>query len=99
MPVIKKIANKENAAEYQLWFFCPACNDYHAINHSWSFNEDYEKPSIEPSIRVRGHDERGDFECHLWITKGRIKYFPDCSHSMAGQRWIDLPEINEKFLE
>lgn len=79
---------------YALYFMCPACKELHGINHTWEFNEDYENPTITPSIRVRGHDS----ECHTWITNGKVKFFSDCSHELAGKKWIDLPEIPDNIL-
>lgn len=97
--VIKKITP---SGGYQLYFMCPACKEIHGINQTWEFNEDYEFPSISPSIRCTGYkfDENHKsvpFECHTWITKGKVKFFKDCSHEMAGQQWIDLPEIDEEI--
>ena len=99
MATVKKIFNKDDDTKYQLWFLCPACNAYHAINQEWKFNEDYDKPSIEPSIRVNGSNNNGVFECHTWITKGKVKFFSDCSHEMARKQWIDLPEIDENYFK
>jgi len=93
MSKIKKFPDPADPAKYQLHFFCPACQDTHAVNQSWTFNEDYENPSLEPSIRVQGVNDNGPFECHTWMTKGRLKYFSDCTHNMAGQQWIDIPEF------
>jgi hypothetical protein len=46
----------------RILFFCPACQDYHALNiiggkHPvWSFNGDYERPTFQPSVLYRsGH--------------------------------------------
>lgn len=34
-------------------------------------------------------------ECHSWITNGKIKFFDDCYHDMAGTKWYELPDIEE----
>ncbi len=96
MAKIIKVPVSEN--EYQLQFMCPACKVSHAINNTWEFNGDYELPSLSPSILVEGYkfDENKNsvhFRCHTWMTKGKLKFFSDCSHEMAGQKWIELPEI------
>lgn len=108
---IKKIQHSDT--EYQLSFMCPACKDTHEINQSWEFNEDYELPTISPSILTEGvgwtygempdnffelstdeqEKHRKPWRCHSWITKGRIKFFKDCSHELAGQQWFDLIEM------
>ncbi len=30
-------------------------------------------------------------QCHSFIEKGKIRFLPDCTHSLAGQT-VDLPE-------
>jgi len=37
---------------YSWW--CPACEEVHAVNGSWTFNGDVDRPSFRPSIRVTG---------------------------------------------
>lgn len=95
---IKKIPQDETHWQYE--FMCPGCNDTHTLNNTWEFNNDYEFPSLSPSILTQGHmkDENAEygsspFRCHSWITKGKIKFFEDCSHDKAGQKWFDLLEI------
>ena len=100
MPKFRKIPESETT--YQLQFKCPGCNAYHAINHTWDFNGDYEFPTVSPSILVTGYhsikDESEEYIripeiCHSWITKGKIKFFNDCTHDKAGTKWHDLLEI------
>lgn len=104
---IKKIQHSDT--EYQLSFMCPACKTTHEVNQSWEFNDDYEHPTLSPSILTHGFKsfkKLGDdatveelcqnevpYSCHSWITKGRIKFFKDCSHELAGQQWFDLIEM------
>lgn len=93
---IQRVQVSEN--EYQLQFMCPACKDRHALNDTWEFNGDYEFPSLSPSVLCQGYmfDENRNsvpFRCHTWITRGKVKFFKDCSHEMAGQQWIDLLPI------
>lgn len=85
--------------ECQYFFMCPACNETHAFNQTWEFNGDYELPTISPSLLVTGYGFDGNKNsvpiiCHSWITKGKIKFFKDCSHDKAGTQWHDLLEIN-----
>lgn len=82
----------------QLSFKCPACLILHTVNESWEFNNDFEFPTFSPSILEQGYAKgiEGPFRCHSWITKGRIKFFSDCSHDKAGQQWFDLLEIIEE---
>lgn len=52
----------------KLGFYCPACKTYHEVNHTWSFNGNYEAPTFSPSVRVTsGHyNKRGIGAC--WCT-------------------------------
>ena len=80
-------------------FYCPACRREHPYNinndnpkHNWSFNNDLDKPSFTPSLRVL--DGKGGTECHLFVTDGIIHYCGDCPHELAGKS-VALPEISE----
>ncbi len=95
---MKIIKVPESESSFQFQFMCPGCGATHSFNDSWEFNGDYDSPSISPSILVTGYrfDENRNsvpYTCHSWITKGKIKFFNDCSHNKAGQKWFDLPEI------
>lgn len=45
----------------QIGFWCPGCKEYHIVNvgdgsPSWSFDGDYDKPTLQPSVLTRsGH--------------------------------------------
>ena len=92
-------------------FYCPACKEDHLVkisgDHSWGFNENYEKPTLTPSVKVTGTQRLTEEEyqqvkagnkittrpmiCHSFITDGRIQFLNDCTHSLAGQT-VDLPQ-------
>lgn len=93
------------------WIFeCPACGCCHFVNDKWQFNGDVNRPTVTPSILVRGTrpitddehkrimaGERIDvpaFVCHSFVRDGRIEYCGDCTHEMRGQV-VDLPEWEE----
>ncbi len=77
---------------------CPGCDMNHIIwvkpqhiaGPVWTFNNDLDKPTFAPSVRIRwgGIDK----QCHYHIKKGKIIYCKDCSHSLAGKT-VDLPEL------
>ena len=72
----------------RLFFRCPACGEQHrAIIHptAWSWNYDLIAPTIEPSVRVEWTAGEDEICCHTTITNGRIYYWPDSTHEMAGQ--------------
>lgn len=86
----------------QFWFFCKGCDETHCFGAQWNFNDDYEKPTVSPSILVTWEaqpDAEEEFKewriarrCHSYITDGKIKFLDDCTHSLKGQT-IDLEEI------
>lgn len=56
----------------RLGFWCPGCNEMHVIttNPGWSFNGDYDKPTFNPSILVRGGHYASNFKegDNCWCT-------------------------------
>jgi hypothetical protein len=84
------------AADGTLMFFCPGCGEHHGINRTWQFNEDFENPTISPSIRVSTLDKPEHASrtiCHSFVREGKIQFLSDCVHSLAGQT-VDLPDID-----
>ncbi|WP_390342388.1 DUF6527 family protein [Variovorax boronicumulans] len=92
-------------------FTCPGCRLSHTLytQHTpadlagprWTFNGDYARPTLQPSILARGGFPGSDPEsdgwdenvvCHSFVTDGRIQFLGDCTHAMAGKT-VDLPEI------
>jgi hypothetical protein len=94
-------------SETQYAFWCPGCNQVHTINHTWEYNGDSNKPTISPSILVKGIEDLTDREynlmrcgalitpvptrCHSFIKDGKIQFLGDCTHKLTGQT-VDLPE-------
>jgi len=81
-------------------FHCPACDTLHEITdgpNQWKFNNDFDSPTIFPSIRVRWDfgEERTPKVCHSFVREGKIEYCSDCTHSLAGQT-VDLPDDKEE---
>ena len=70
----------------------------------WTFDGDAAYPTFHPSVNLRwgsyadpnfkpsspDHDPSG--VCHYTITRGKITYAGDCTHSLRGQA-VDLPDI------
>ena len=58
---------------------------------SWSWNGDYERPTVSPSIRLIHTGNQVD---HLFIRDGKIQYLNDCTHELAGKTvdMVDFPE-------
>lgn len=92
-------------------FKCPGCSMSHALytqdtpadvaGPRWTFNGNFESPTLAPSILARGaliegreepHDWDGNAICHSFVTDGRIQFLGDCTHALAGQT-VELPDL------
>ena len=105
----------EGGYHNELCFMCPGCKTRHFIHdcettnpdvlnenprmHIWTFNGDFDNPTIRDSVLVRHYDfnpnsENHDIEvrCHSFITNGMIEFLPDCQHALANQT-VELPTI------
>lgn len=80
----------------QLRFECPGCECPHAVpvtRGGWQWNGSRVRPTLYPSVLVRCPG--GLIEvCHSSVRDGRIVFFSDCTHLLAG-RTVDLPEIEQ----
>lgn len=86
---------------------CPACEDEfndgtHVFTDNWQFNKDMEKPTISPSLLVKGSrwiDKKGGktkpYICHSFIKDGKIQFLNDCTHKLAGQT-VDLLDYEKE---
>lgn len=92
MPKFRIIPESETVN--QLQFMCPGCKETHALNNTWQFNGNLDKPTVSPSVLVRWTmgPEKISHVCHSFITDGVIQFLGDCTHSLSGQK-IELPEI------
>ena len=78
-----------NGKHYRYHFYCPACKTIHGFNFSWSFDQNYFRPTVSPSLLItRGHLDP-KYRCHLYIRGGKIEYLRDCSHDLAG-KMVDM---------
>lgn len=94
----------KRAGENYVSFMCPGCDDHHVIpvkphEKGWTFNGDFEKPTISPSLLVHPHGVLNDDgsvsqtpRCHSYVRDGRIEYLGDCTHALAGKT-VELPEF------
>jgi len=112
MAKIKRYTKLDSGYHGELAFMCPGCNFKHFVNdnlteipnlpesHIWTFNGDFDKPTIRASVLTRSYDFNSatkihDIEvdrCHSFITDGMIQFLGDCQHKLAGQT-VDLPDI------
>lgn len=101
MAKISKVTGDiEIPGEEEYIFDCPGCGHAHMIRvfpsnpkTGWTFNGDFERPTITPSILVNGnHDCPNEPRCHSFVTNGMIQYLSDSTHELTGQT-VELPEI------
>lgn len=99
----KTIQNANNADQFIIW--CPGCKTKHYIpirnkekhGHTWSFNENTERPSFSPSVKYSFPAYDGTPEtsiCHFFVTEGNIIFQADCQHELAGQN-VPLLDYSE----
>ncbi len=68
------------APDVRRYFYCPGCKCSHAVNETWTFNGDYEKPTLNPSLL-----SKGQIRCHMFIRDGKIQFLNDSEHELAGK--------------
>jgi len=93
---------KDGNQEYDLlWFWCPGCNEHHAVKVNdtggWSWNGSEDNPTISPSLLVRGtvgDSTKNKTKCHSFVKEGKIQFLNDSAHALAGKT-VDLPEIED----
>lgn len=88
-----------------LWLWCPGCDDAHRVtvdsSDSWTWDGNETVPTIEPSIKVIGHqwEPASNFYkpahaavhpgqmtvCHSFLRAGRWEFLTDSTHARAGQ--------------
>ena len=88
-----------------LAFFCHGCSGEHVVSSSvHSFNGNFEKPTLSPSVLCTGFIEHPDYEygkeihCHSFVTDGMIKFEKDSRHALAGEVVL-LPDVKKKDFE
>src|SRR4051812_21233604 len=55
--VAYRVLKQDNTPSDRIAFKCPGCNEIHMISDApgaWTFNGDFEKPTIRASVLVRG---------------------------------------------
>lgn len=87
---------REKPGDY-LAHFCPGCNEMHHIpmwgKNPWTFNDDFEAPTLTPSVRhYLHHRDEPERYCHYFIKNGYIEYCTDSCHELAGET-LPLPII------
>lgn len=99
MPKIYLRRFKRDGEIAQLQYFCPGCGFIHGVSptmHKWNGNVD--SPTFTPSLLLTYPDqEKGRYTCHSFMTNGKMDFLDDCTHSLRGQKGVEVPEFPEKF--
>ena len=79
------------AEDGRVAFWCPGCEVVHMVTTPklWSFNDDTNRPTLNPSILVRGGSAQS--VCHSFVEDGHIRYLNDSTHRLSGQT-VSLPD-------
>lgn len=87
---IKTVETPDGSKRYM--FFCPGCKyGHHFTVPPWTFNNDFENPTISPSI-LTGFDNFKEKRCHSFVNGGKIRFLSDCHHELKNKT-VDLPEM------
>lgn len=87
---MRKVKEADNQPG-MFFFHCPGCGFDHGFNvvpgngPAWEFNNDLEKPTVSPSIRVRWPEAGVEKCCHSYVKDGYIQFLNDCTHGLADQ--------------
>ena len=91
-PILAKYTSTDEG-EVSYWFWCPGCAEGHRFiveapkEPRWSFNGDLQRPTVSPSLLIRGVNQ-----CHLFIKEGKLQFLSDCTHRLANQT-LEMPEL------
>lgn len=98
------MANKIEVIDQSIFFYCPGCDGFHAIEKSrWQWNGSFDAPTFIPSVLVtypanpnageEFREWRKERKCHSYVTDGKIEFLTDSTHNLAGQT-VDLPDFD-----
>lgn len=89
-----------------LAFVCPGCaldgsTGLHLLpvnsttkKPSWTWDGNYEAPTLSPSILSNGHGQGR--RCHSFLTAGVFQFLDDSEHALAGQS-VPIPDLPDWF--
>lgn len=64
-------------------------------DRGWSWNGDFDCPTVQPSILTTLPTAHGVERNHVFIRSGKVQYLSDCTHALAGQT-VDMVEFPEE---
>jgi len=91
------------AGTRRVLYWCPGCEEAHHVpvnrpggdRPNWSFDENFEAPTLFPSVRhfyPANRDQPERTLCHYFIKEGQIQFCGDCIHGLNGQT-VPLPPL------
>lgn len=88
---MSKIKGVLNVADKVLMFWCPGCDDAHAVSDAWLFDGNYDAPTFSPSILVYERQKliNEDLEGDALTAPGNITTAPRC-HSFVRAGHIEF---------
>ena len=91
-----KLDEQKHSDGITTWrFYCPGCkHDHLFFSDGWDFNNNYEKPTFNPSLLNTKPDT--SYRCHLYVNNGQIYYQDDCSHELKGLI-IPMKDLNDSI--
>ncbi len=81
----------------EILFYCPGCGSLHSMTFNgflnecgatWTFNGNYEKPTLSPSLLVTWENNR----CHSLINNGMMQFLGDCTHENKNKT-LEIPSF------
>lgn len=90
-----RIGDREGYPDGGLGHWCPGCRMLHVFPRSVANIGSAQAPTFaaDKTVTWRGFGALiAAGRCHYAVASGRIAFFPDCTHGLAGQI-VPLPEL------
>ena len=98
MAKIEHLIDTDNGREW-LSLYCPGCKMDHAaflkgFKITWTWNKSLDNPTIRPSLKITWPSPKGEKQCHVVITNGKLHFCKDCTHELKGHI-IPMTNVND----
>lgn len=110
-----RLSHPSTTDPHYAWFHCPGCNEKHAVSTNsaggWKWNGDSDKPTLSPSVLVKGTKPMTDEEHAAYARgEGLPTPVPTICHSFVTDgriqflsdcthalagQTVDLPELKD----
>lgn len=76
-------------------FECPGCGKKHTfVNGADGEERAYFWGPDKPTVKKEVTTGNGANYCHFIVRSGKLKFFPDCGHELAG-KIVPMPDVTE----